>query len=94
MATINRTFETQATADEMKSFVSTKLLPNPALASMLDSAIWQGNVLLVNSKLGKGTITLQDRLVIVNFELTFFGSVAKNAIESTLEKEFKQLKGR
>lgn len=91
MATLNKRFETKATAQEMKTYISTKLLPNPALSSMLESAIWDGNVLKIDSKLGKGTITLTDNLIVVYFEFTLFGSVAKKAIEASLDKEFKQL---
>lgn len=91
MATLNKRFETKATAQEMKTYISTKLLPNPALSSMLESAIWDGNILKIDSKLGKGTITLTDNLIVVYFEFTLFGSVAKKAIEASLDKEFKQL---
>ena len=94
MAVLKRRFETQASAAEMKSYISTKLLPNPALASLMESAVWEGNVLRVNSKLGKGTLTLEDKVIDVFFELTLFGSVAKSALEATLDKEFKQLGGK
>jgi hypothetical protein len=91
MSVINKKFQTKANVSEMKHFIDTKVLLNPALKPMLDSANWQGNILYLTSKLGKGTITLYDNLVEVNFELNFLGSMAKNTLESTLDKEFKQL---
>lgn len=91
MAVLNKRFETKATSQEMKTYISTKLLPNPALSSMLDQAVWDGNILRIDSKLGKGTITLSDYLVVVYFEFSLFGSVAKKAIEASLDNEFKQL---
>lgn len=91
MSTINKKFQTKASAMEMRHFIDTKVLVNPALKPMVDSANWNGNTLYLSSKLGKGTIFLQDNLVEVNIELNFFGSMAKNTIEATLDKEFKQL---
>ncbi|MGE5481126.1 MAG: polyhydroxyalkanoic acid system family protein [Chloroflexota bacterium] len=75
----------------MKTYVSTKLLPNPTLKSFLDSAVWQGNTLVVKSKFGHGTINLKDNLVEIDIELSFFGSLAKGRIESTLDNEMKKL---
>lgn len=91
MSVIRKTIATKATADEMKNYVSTKVLPNPALSTMLESATWNGYVLSVNSKLGNGTFTLSDNKVEIYLELSFFGSIAKKQIEDALDGEFKQL---
>ncbi|MBX3044351.1 MAG: polyhydroxyalkanoic acid system family protein [Candidatus Kapabacteria bacterium] len=91
MSVINKKFQTKASSSEMRHFIDTKVLVNPALKPMVDSAAWNGNTLFLSSKLGKGTIHLEDNLVEVNIELNFFGSMAKNTIEATLDKEFKQL---
>lgn len=92
MSVINKKFQTKATAGEMRHFIDTKVLINPALKPMLDSANWTGNTLFLTSKLGKGTIQLQDNLVEIHIDLNFLGSMAKNTLESTLDSEFKQLK--
>ncbi len=92
MAKINRSFQTKSTAIEMKNYISSSLLPNPALSALLESAYWQGNVLNIFSKLGSGTIALTDYSVTIDIELTLFGSLAKKSIEGAIDKEFKQLK--
>lgn len=92
MSRINKTIKTNYTAQEMKSYASTHILPNKMLSSLLDSAIWDGDILHVKSKLGRGTIELMDNLVIFDIELSIAGSLAKNTLESSLEKEFKRLK--
>lgn len=91
MSTINKKFKTKHSATEMRHFIDTKLLLNPALKPMVDNANWQGNTLFITSKLGKGHIIILDNQVEVNIELNFIGSMAHNTIESTLDKEFKQL---
>jgi hypothetical protein len=91
MSTINKKFKTKASANEMRHFIDTKLLMNPALKPMVDNAVWKGDSLYISSKLGKGNITIFDNLVEVNIELNFLGSLARNTIESTLDKEMKQL---
>ena len=92
MARIKREFPTKASAQEMKEYVSTKLLPRPELGALLDKVNWQGDTLHVDSKLGSGTIELRDNLVVVDIELSFFGRLAQGKIESTIEQTFKQLK--
>jgi hypothetical protein len=91
MSQLKKRFETKASAMEMKHYIDTKLLPNPVLKPLLDKVEWRGYVLYISSKLGKGTLTLQDNIVDVDIELTFFGSMAKNTLESTLDSEFKKL---
>lgn len=91
MAVINKTFTTKQSAVEMKNYISTKLLPNPALSSLLDSAFWDGDTLHINSKLGSGNIKLYDYRVDVYIDLNIFGSAAKKVIESTLDSEMKLL---
>ncbi|MDX9790214.1 MAG: polyhydroxyalkanoic acid system family protein [Candidatus Kapaibacterium sp.] len=91
MSTINKKFQTKASTVEMKHFIDTKLLTNSAIKPMVDTASWQGDTLNLTSKLGKGYIKLQDNLIEVNIDLNLFGSMAKNTLEATLDKEFKQL---
>jgi hypothetical protein len=91
MSQLKKRFETKASAMEMKHYINTKLLPNPVLKPFLDTAKWNENILYITSKLGTGTITLLDNIIEVNIELTFFGSMAKNTLESTLDSEFKKL---
>ncbi len=91
MSTINKKFKVKASITEMRHFIDTKLLPNPALGTLIDNAKWTGNTLFIQSKLGKGTIELFENLVEVNIDLNFLGNMARNTIEATLDKEFKQL---
>ena len=91
MSQLKKRFETKASAMEMKHYIDTKLLPNPVFKPFVEKVEWHGYVLYVSSKLGKGTFTLQDNIVDVDIELTFFGSMAKNTLESTLDSEFKKL---
>jgi len=92
MSTINKRFETKATAVEMKHYIDTNILTNTLIRSVLEQASWTGNTLYASSKLGKGTIKISDYLVEVDIELSLFGSFAKKSLEATLDKEFKQLK--
>jgi len=41
--------------------------------------------------MGTGTITLEDKKVILDIHLTLFGSAAKGAIEQTLTDQIKKL---
>ncbi|MCX7736190.1 MAG: polyhydroxyalkanoic acid system family protein [Candidatus Kapabacteria bacterium] len=92
MSRIQKKFQTQATAIEMKNFINNNLLNNSALKALLDSAIWIENTLHVQSKLGKGTISLQDYLIEIDIELSLFGKVAQKSLESAIDKELKLLK--
>ncbi len=92
MSTINKKFETKATAVEMKHYIDTNILTNSVIRSFMEQARWEGNTLFASSKLGKGTIKLSDYLVEIDIELSLFGSFAKKSLEATLDKEFKQLK--
>jgi len=91
MARIQRSFDTKGTKQEMKEYISTKLLPRPELKTLLDKVEWRGDSLYIDSKLGKGSIALEDYKVITDIELSFFGSMAQKKIESALEENFKQL---
>lgn len=92
MATINKTFQTNASAMEMKHYIDTKILPQPALKPLLEKVNWSGNTLYINSKLGDGHIILKDNEVEIFINLTLFGSMAKKTLESAIDNEFKQLK--
>jgi len=91
MAIINKTFKTKQTALEMKNFISVKLLARPELSALLDTAVWQGDILNIDSKLGKGKFTISDYKIEVYIDLNIFGSAAKKIIENTLDKELKLL---
>lgn len=86
MARITQTIETGKSIVEMRSFIDTKALGRPELALLLDTHRWEGNVLHASGKLGHGTLTLEDNRVIVDIELTLFGSAAKGRIEKELQK--------
>lgn len=92
MSRIQKKFQTQSTAIEMKNYINNNLLNNSALKALLDSAIWIENTLHVQSKLGKGTISLQDYLIEIDIELSLFGKVAQKSLESAIDKELKLLK--
>lgn len=92
MSDINKKFSTKYTTVEMKNYISTKLLPNPALGSLLEHTEWNDNILFIRSKIGNGQIILQDYLVEINIKLSIFGSLTKRGLEAALDKEFKQLK--
>ncbi len=91
MSTINKKFKTKASATEMRHFIDTKILMNPALKPMIENVNWNGDTLNFSSKLGKGYITIFDNLLEINIELNFLGSLARNTIESTIDNEMKQL---
>lgn len=92
MSRIQKKFQTQSTSSEMKNYINTHLLTNSALNALLDSAIWIENTLHVQSKLGRGTITLKDYLIDIDIELTLFGKIAQNSLESAIDNELKLLK--
>lgn len=91
MSSIKKSFKTKYTAMEMKNYISSNLLPNPTLSSLMESTQWDNNTLYINSKIGNGTIELNDYKVDINIQLTLFGTLTKRALESSLDKEFKQL---
>lgn len=91
MSRIQKKFQTKSTAPEMKQYINNNLLSNSALNSLLDSAIWIENTLHIQSKLGKGTISLSDYLIEIDIELTLFGKVAQKSLESALDNELKLL---
>lgn len=91
MAVIQKTFKTKYSAIEMKNYISTKILPSPTLAAIIDKAIWKDNVLEIESKIGNGNITIRDNQIEIYIQLSLFGSIAQKTIEEALDKEFKQL---
>lgn len=91
MSVIQRTIHTKATAAEMKTYINQHLLTRKDLSVLLNSSIWVGNTLNVDSKLGDGTIVLKDYQIDVTLNLSFFGNVAKKQLESGLDDVFKQL---
>lgn len=91
MATIRKTVETEATAEEMKTYINLKILSRTELQALFDSAFWHGDTLHISSKLGNGTIALFDNRADITIELSLFGGVAKKTLETVLETELKKL---
>jgi len=91
MAVIQKTINTKATAAEMKTYINQHLLTRKDLSALLNSALWVGNTLNVDSKLGDGTIVLQDFKLEITINLSFFGKIAKKQLESSFDDGFKQL---
>lgn len=91
MAKINRKFSTKHNADDMKSWISVKLLSNDLVRQIATKTEWQGNSLYLVSTIGTGFIHLRDYEIEVDIELTLFGSMMSRTLEETLEKEFKKL---
>jgi hypothetical protein len=91
MSAIKKSFNTKYSAVEMKNYISTNLLPNPALSSLLEHTNWEDNNLFIKSKLGSGYIMLFDNRVDIDIQLSIFGSLTKKGLEAALDKEFKQL---
>ena len=91
MSRIHKKFQTKYTVMEMKNFINANILPNSAVQSFIDSSSWVNDELFIKSKLGSGKIILRDYYAEVDIELNFLGKMAKGTLESTLDKEFKQL---
>lgn len=94
MATIRKSFESDSTADEMKTIINAKILSRKEVTALFDKAEWNGHTLNVSSKIGSGVIEVHDNRIDVVIELTLFGSAAKKTIETTLEKQFSFLPGK
>lgn len=94
MSKINKQFKTAYTADEMKNWVSSTILPHPMIGSMVNSSQWNNYSLFLDTKVGTGNIHLKDNFVEVDFDLNMFGSMASRAIEEALDTEFKKLEVR
>jgi|JI9StandDraft_1071089.scaffolds.fasta_scaffold1255181_1 hypothetical protein len=93
-STIRKNISTKATAEEMKLYINQNILSRKELTALFDSAVWVGNTLNVQSKLGSGTVVLQDNLVEITINLSFFGKLTKKQLESGIDIGFKQLSGK
>lgn len=91
MGKITRKFSTKHNADEMKNWISVKLLSNELVRQIATKTDWQGNSLYLESSIGNGYIHLRDYEIEVDIELTLFGSMMSRTIEDTLENEFKKI---
>ncbi len=91
MAIIHQTLETNKSVAEMRHSLDEKVLHRPEVQFLLDEHHWEGNVLHAKGKMGSGTITLEDKKVIIDIQLSLFGSAAKGAIEQTLTDQIKKL---
>lgn len=91
MSNIHKKFETKKNALEMKQYIDETFLARKDIKALIDTAVWVGYTLHVTSKFGSGTLDARDNLVEVNIELSLFGRTAKKMLESTIEKNFKEL---
>lgn len=94
MGKITRKFTTKHNADEMKNWISVKLLSNELVKQIATKTEWQGYSLYLESTIGKGYIHLRDYELEVDIELTMFGTMMSRTIEDTLENEFKKIEGK
>ncbi|MBU3741673.1 MAG: hypothetical protein FGM24_05245 [Candidatus Kapabacteria bacterium] len=93
MARIQQTIDTSKSIVEMRTLIDTKVLGRPEISLLIEQHHWDGNVLHASGKLGKGTITLEHQRVVIDIELSMFGSVAKGAIEQQLNDQIKRIAG-
>jgi hypothetical protein len=93
MARYTQTFETGKTVAEMRSFIDEKMLSRPETRIVISEHRWEGNVLHASGNLGTGTLTLEHGKVIVDIELTAFGSMAQSQIDRVLNDQFKRIGG-
>ena len=91
MARIQQTIQTSKSAFEMRDYVETKILTRSELKLLITDYHWKGNTLYASGKLGNGTIELYDNSVVIDIELSIFGSAAKVQIEKTISEQFKKL---
>lgn len=93
MARINTTVTTKTTALEMRRMLDERVLSNPELQTLLPHHHWDGMVLHASGPLGKGTVALADYRIVIDIELSIFGSVAKRSIEERLVTQLSRLGG-
>ena len=91
MAKIQKSFPTKYTKQEAKLKISENILTNPGVSALICNYVWEEYTLKVKSKLGSGTINVFDYKVDIDILLTIFGGATQQLLESTLDKEFKQL---
>lgn len=91
MATIHQTIDTNKTAAEMRHLIDSKVITRPEIRLLLDETRWEGNVLHARGKLGHGTLTVEDRRVVIHIELSIFGSAARGQIEQVLNDQVMRL---
>jgi len=91
MNKITKKFSTKYTADEMKNWISVKLLTNDLVRQLTTKTEWQANSLYLESSIGKGFIHLRDYEIELDITLSIFGSMMSRTIEDTFDKEFKKL---
>jgi len=91
MPTIDQVIETTKSAAEMRHILDSKVLSRPEIRLLLNETRWDGNVLHAKGKMGHGTVSVEERKVVIHIELSLFGAAAKGAIESTLSEQIKKL---
>jgi len=91
MNKISKKFTTKYTADEMKNWISVKLLSNDLVRQITTKTEWREYSFYLESSIGKGYIHLRDYEIEIDIELSIFGSMMSRTLEDTFEKEFKKL---
>ena len=84
-------FKTKLKKDEMRGAINNVLQNISALKAVVEKVEWQGDSLIFVSKIGDGFFAIEDYAVLVEINLNFFGSMAKNQIEAALDSEFLRL---
>jgi len=84
-------FKTKYKKDEMRNFINKIMQDIPALKALVERVEWQGDSLLFVSKIGDGFFMIENYNVLVEINLNFVGSMAKNQIEAALDSEFLKL---
>jgi len=84
-------FKTKYKKDEMRGIVNKIMQELPALKAIVERVEWQGDSLIFVSKIGDGFFAIEDYNVLIEINLNFIGSMAKNQIEAALDTEFLKL---
>lgn len=91
MSRIQLAFTTSKSVPEVRSVVETQMLTRPELRALLDTHVWEGNVLHAQGTMGAGTVTLEEGKILVDITLSAFGRVAQGAITAKLQSHFSKI---
>ena len=81
-------FKTKYKKDKMREFINKIIRDVPALKAVVERVEWQDDTLIFVSKIGDGFFVIADYIVLLEINLNFVGSMAKNQIEAVLDAEF------
>jgi len=87
----HKEIKTKKSKEELRNVVTQIMNNLPDLSLVLNKFEWQGDNLVFDSKLGDGYFQILDYLVIIDINLNFAGSLAKNRLETVLDEEFLKL---